>query len=216
MMSTFMTTCIAMETELAAKNRKITYLEIGSAAKDRRISELEFLYEDAIAKLGAKTKIKSKNLPCACGGVTSSTPSVAKQHEQTQIHQKMMCQFIEDEDSESVISVSGSEASVFDNDESVLAPNDDEFIRVKRYTQSELPESSSVQSNSYDEEEEEEVFQDASAKAPTKYNKARYESASRECLCGGRTSSIKSRAKIHENSVNHQKYLACYGLSSID
>jgi len=135
----------------------------------------------------------------------------------------MMCQFIEnenDDDKESVITISGSDASVFDDDESVLAMNDGESIQVKRHTFSELP-ASSIQAASYDEaedvvDEEEEVFQDASAKAPRKYNKARYESASRECLCGGRTSSIKSRAKIHESSLYHQKYLAHNGLSSIE
>lgn len=213
MMSTFMTACVAMETECAAK--------------DRRISELEFLYEDAIAKLAATKKIKSKNkdknIPCACGGITSTIPSIAKTHEQTKKHQMMMCQFIdikEEDDDASVITVSGSEASVFEDYESVLVPHveepdaDDELaidtIHIKRYPASVV---------SYDDEvfeEEEDVFQDASAKAPTTYNKARYESACRQCLCGGKTSSIKSFAKRHEASKHHQKYLAHYGLSSIE
>ncbi len=171
------------------------------AAKERecedlklRLAQLEFLYGEATAQLA--TMNLNKN---------------------TKINQ---CQLIEDGDA-SVISVSGSDVSVFDDDESVLAPNDDEFIRLTRRTYVELPVSGP--SHLYDEaeevdEEEYEVFQDASAKAPSKYNKERYESASRTCLCGGRNSSIKSRAKIHENSVHHQKYVACVsvGLSSIE
>jgi hypothetical protein len=203
------------------------------AEKDRRIIQLEFLYGDAIAKLAAsntktktKTKNKDKNIECAiCGGVTSSIPSIAKNHEQTQKHQRMLCQFIEDdkeedEGSESVISASGSDVSVFDDDESVLAPNGDS-IKVKRYTFSELPASvysfdEEEEEKEEEEEEEEDVFQDASAKAPTTYNKARYESACRQCLCGGKTSSIKSFAKRHEATKYHQKYLAHCDLSSIE
>jgi hypothetical protein len=169
------------------------------AAKEReceeleiRVAQLEFLYKEATAQLAAINC--SKN---------------------TKINQ---CQLIEDGDV-SVISVSGSDVSVFDDDESVLAPNDDESIRVTRHSYVELPVSGS--SHFYDEaeevdEEEDDVFQDASAKAPSKYNKARYESASRTCLCGGRTSSIKSRAKIHESSAFHQKYLAHNEISSIE
>ena len=217
MMSTFMNACVAMETKCAAK--------------DRRISELEFLYGDAIAKLAAsktktKNKNKDKNIPCACGGVTSSIPSIAKTHEQTQKHQRMLCQFIEDdkeedEGSESVISASGSDVSVFDDDESVLAPKNGDSIKVKRYTFSELPASvysfdKEEEEKEEEEEEEEDVFQDASAKAPKTYNKARYESACRQCLCGGKTSSIKSFAKRHEATQYHQKYLAHCDLSSIE
>ena len=176
-----------------------------------RVYQLEFLYGEATAQLAAmkssnKGKSKNKNIECACGGITSSVLSIAKTHEQTQKHQRSLCQFIDDDkEDESVISVSGSDASVFDDDESVLAADDGESVQVKRHSYSELPVS--ISSFVVKEEEEEEVFQDASAKAPTKYNKARYESASRACFCGGRTSSIKSRAKIHDNSVNHQKYL---------
>ena len=191
MMSTFMTTCVAMETECAAKDREIRDLK-------NQLARVVFLYGDAAIKLDATKKTKNVDYS-ACGGTTS------KQYK---------CQFIDD-DKDSVISVSGSEASVFDDDESVLAPNDYEFIQVKRHTFSELP----INVHSYDEAhevEEEEVFQDARAKAPTTYNKAKYESACRTCLCGGKTSSIKSRAKIHESSAFHQEYLVHIEMSSIE
>jgi len=216
MTTTFMTACNEILVQLAEK--------------DRMIIQLEFLYGDAIAKLAAsktktKTKNKDKNIECdICGGVTSSIPSIAKTHEQTQKHQRMLCQFIEDdkeedEGSESVISASGSDVSVFDDDESVLAPKNGDSIKVKRYTFSELPASVysfDEEEKEKEEEEEEDVFQDASAKAPTTYNKARYESACRQCLCGGKTSSIKSFAKRHEATKYHQKYLAHCDLSSIE
>ena len=188
-MSTFMTACIANgAAAYAAKDREIRDLK-------NQLARVVFLYGDTAVKLDATKNAKSKN--SACGGTTS-------------------CQFIED-DKDSVISVSGSEASVFDDDESVLAPNDYEFIRVKRHTFVELP----INVHSYDEaedvvEEDEDVFQDASAKAPTTYNKAKYESACRTCLCGGKTSAIKSRAKIHESSILHQEYLVHIEMSSIE
>ena len=192
----------------AAKERECDELKI-------RVAQLEFLYGEATAQLAeanGNTKNTDKNIQCACRGVTSSIPSISKTHE----HQ---CQFIEDDGNESVVSVSGSDVSVFDDDTSVLAIDDGESIQVKRHTFSELPVS--VSSRGYfcyevADEEEDDVFQDASAKAPTKYNKARYECASRTCLCGGRTSSIKSRAKIHESSAFHQKYLAHNEMSSIE
>jgi hypothetical protein len=195
----------------AAKERECDELKI-------RVAQLEFLYGEATAQLAeanGNTHNKDKNIQCARRGVTPSIPSIAK----TQKHQ---CQFIEDDGNESVVSVSGSDVSVFDDDMSVLAIDDGESIQVKRHTFSELPVAVSSHGYFYDEvhevadEEEDDVFQDASAKAPTKYNKARYESASRTCLCGGRTSSIKSRAKIHESSAFHQKYLAHNEISSIE
>lgn len=198
-MSNFMSIC-------AAKERECEELKL-------RVAQLAFLYGEATAQLETakrnRGKNKNKNVKCACGGITSSVPSIAKTHEQTQKHQRSLCQFIDDKEDESVISVSGSDASVFDDDVSVLAMDDGESIQATRHLYSELPVSVSPISSfvKKEEEEEEEVFQDASAKMPTKYNKARYESASRACFCGGRTSSIKSRAKIHENSVNHQKYI---------
>ena len=188
-MSTFMTACVAMETECAAKDREIRDLK-------NQLARVVFLYGDTAVKLDATKNAKNIDYS-ACGRTTS-------------------CQFIED-DKDSVISVSGSEASVFDDDESVLAPNDYEFIRVKRHTFVELP----INVHSYDEaedvvEEDEDVFQDASAKAPTTYNKAKYESACRTCLCGGKTSAIKSRAKIHESSILHQEYLVHIEMSSME
>ncbi len=174
----------------AAKERECEDLKL-------RVAQLAFLYGEATAQLAAMNRNKNAK--------------TAKFHQY---------QLMEDGDA-SIISVSGSDVSVFDDDESVLAPNDDESIRVTRRTDVKLPVSSYSPGHLYDEaeeaaDEEDDVFQDASAKSPSKYNKTRYESASRSCFCGGRTSSIKSRAKIHENSVNHQKYLACYGLRSFE
>lgn len=198
-MTSFMTIC-------AAKERECEDLKL-------RVAQLEFLYKEATkaTKSIKKNKNKDKNMKCACGGVTSSIPSVAKTHEQTRIHQRSLCQFIddvvEDYDSASVISVSGSEASVFDDDESVLVPNSEEFIRIKWHRYNELPEAAPMPTASYEEEEVEDVFEDAATKAPSKYNKARYEKSLQICSCGHKTSSIKSFAKRHEQTKRHQAFL---------
>ena len=90
---------------------------------------------------------------------------------------------------------------------------DDDIVSV---SESDASADESTQVSTAPVEEDEDVFQDASAKAPTTYNKAKYESACRMCLCGGKTSAIKSRAKIHESSILHQMFIAHNEMSSIE
>ena len=90
---------------------------------------------------------------------------------------------------------------------------DDDIVSV---SESDVSADESTQVSTAPVEEDEDVFQDASAKAPTTYNKAKYESACRMCLCGGKTSAIKSRAKIHESSILHQMFIAHNEMSSIE
>ncbi len=93
-----------------------------------------------------------------------------------------------------VMSVAGDYVSVFEDDDN-LVPH------VEEHEDEYGDDEKSTSLNVYWE------TSFAKAKAPTKYNKARYTSSCRACPCGGKTSSMNSFALRHEGTRKHQVYL---------
>ena len=92
-----------------------------------------------------------------------------------------------------VMSVAGDYVSVFEDDDNMVPhveePDEDdiEITSLNVYWET--------------------SFAKEKAKAPTKYNKARYTASCRACQCGGKTSTINSFALRHEKTRAHQVYL---------